>query len=342
MASGELTIDLGAIVRNWQALGHMAPAAECGAVVKADAYGLGVTRVAQALAKAGARSFFVAMAEEGLRLRDALGSGPDIYVFGGHMRGDARALADADLIPVLNARDQITRHLSTLPNQRYGIQLDSGMNRLGLEPEDWRAVRATLDPVLVMSHLACADEPDHPQNAAQLASFRAMTDGMTARRSLAATGGTLLGPDYHFDMLRPGIGSYGGQPFEGAEPVVQLRLPVVQTRRVEPGESVGYGAVFTAETPRRIATVSSGYADGLIRALSRGATLWHGDTPCPLAGRVSMDLMGVDVTDLAEEPTHLDILTKRQTVDDLATAAGTIGYEILTSLGARYTRTYLT
>ena len=311
-------------------------------MVKADAYGLGMERVAQALAKVGARSFFVAMAEEGVRLREALGSGPDIYVFSGHMRGDAGLLADGDLIPLLNSRDQITRHLSMLPDQRYGLQLDSGMNRLGLEPSDWRAARDRLDPVLVMSHLACADEPDHAQNTAQLTSFREMTDGIAARRSLAATGGTLLGEDYHFDMVRPGIGSYGGLPFEAADPVVRLRLPVVQTRRIEPGETVGYGATFTSETSRQIATVSSGYADGLIRALSRGATLWHGDTPCPLAGRVSMDLMGVDVTDLTEEPSHLDILNDRQTVDGLASAASTIGYEILTALGARYTRTYLT
>ena len=342
MATGELTIDLGAITRNWLALAEMAPTAECGAVVKADGYGLGMERVAKALAKAGARSFFVAVAEEGLRLREALGSGPDIYVFSGHMRGDAGVLADAHLIPLLNSRDQITRHLSLLPDHHYGVQLDSGMNRLGLEPSDWRAARETLDPALVMSHLACADAPDHPQNAAQLNSFREMTEGMATRRSLAATGGTLLGAEYHFDMIRPGIGSYGGLPFERAAPVVQLRLPVVQTRRIEPGESVGYGATFTAETSRRIATVSSGYADGLIRALSGGATLWHGDVPCPLAGRVSMDLMGVDVSALTEDPTHLDILNDRQTVDDLAGAAGTIGYEILTALGARYSRTYLT
>lgn len=341
MATGKLTIDLGAITRNWQALARMAGSAETGAVVKANAYGLGLAPVASALANAGARQFFVAVAEEGAALRSILGPDPDIHVFGGHMAGDAALLDAAGLIPLLNSPEQVTRHLGALPDAAYGVQLDTGMNRLGLEPDDWAAIRGNLAPVLVMSHLACADEPDHPQNAAQLRTFKEMTEGVAGPRSLGATGGTLLGPDYHFDMVRPGIGTYGGLPFEAAEPVVRLSLPVIQTREIAPGETVGYGASFTADTPRRIATVSSGYADGLIRAMTGHAALWHGQTACPLAGRVSMDLMGVDVTDLPEPPDHLDILGAHQTIDDLANAAGTIGYEILTSLGDRYDRTYL-
>ena len=192
-----------------------------------------------------------------------------------------------------------------------------------------------------MSHLACADEPDHPLNAAQLRAFVQMTQGVSAPRSLSATGGILLGPEYHFDLTRPGVGLYGGAPFGAAQPVVALSLPVVQLRDVAPGETVGYAASFTARRPTRIATVSAGYADGLIRYMSGKAQLFAGAVACSLAGRVSMDLLTVDVTDLTEVPDHLDILCAHQGVDDLASVAGTIGYEILTSLGRRYGRRYL-
>jgi alanine racemase len=217
------------------------------------------------------------------------------------------------------------------------------MNRLGMEAAEWSALRdiaLAAGPTLLMSHLACADEPGHPMNAAQLRAFRAMTDGTGVPRSFAATGGILLGPDYHFELTRPGIGLYGGQPFEDAAPVVRLSLPVVQVRDVAEGETVGYGASWTAEGPSRIATVSAGYADGLIRSMSNRAVLFAGDIPCPLAGRVSMDLLTVEVTHLHEVPDTLDILGPRQTVDDLAEAAGTIGYEVLTALGPRYLRRY--
>ncbi len=340
MGTGTLHIDLDALVCNWRALDAMS-AAETGAVVKADGYGLGASRVAKALAAAGARRFFVAVAEEGAILRAALGPGPEINVFSGHMEGDTALLHAHALTPMLNSAAQAARHTALLPGHPYGVQLDTGMNRLGMEPADWAAGRAALEagPLsLVMSHLACADDPDHPQNAAQLAQFTAMTAGVTVPRSLAATGGILLGGSYHFDLTRPGIGMYGGDPFAAARPVVRLSLPVVQVRALSVGETVGYAAAFTATRPTRIATVSAGYADGLLRALSNGAQMWAGDTPCPLAGRVSMDLLTVDVTDLPDPPTALDILGPRQTVDQLATAAGTIGYEILTSLGPRYAR----
>ncbi|MEM9318514.1 MAG: alanine racemase [Pseudomonadota bacterium] len=340
MAQAKLTIDLGAIARNWAALARLAEGSETAAVVKADAYGLGMDRAAPVLAQAGARHFYVAQPEEGVKLRAILGAGPQIFVFGGHMAGDAPHLADADLIALLNSPEQVARHQSALPQASYGVQLDTGMNRLGMEAKDWAALRGDLDPVLVMSHLACADEPSHPQNAAQLSAFQAMTQGVTAPRSLAATGGTLLGGNYHFDSVRPGIGTYGGFPFEAAEAVVSLSLPVIQTRWIEPGETVGYGATFVADAPRRIATVSSGYADGLIRAMGPKGKLWAGDVACPLAGRVSMDLMSVDVTHLTDMPDHLDILSAYQSIDQLAQITGTIGYEILTSLGARYDRSY--
>ena len=338
MATGRLTIDDAAVRANWRALDRMG-AAETGAVVKADGYGLGAGRMARALAAEGARTFFVADASEGAAVRAALGPGPRIFVFGGHMAGDSDALRDGALIPLLNAPEQWARHRDALPGAPFGVQLDTGMSRLGVSPADWPALRAALPPpALVISHLACADAPEHPMNALQRGAFEAMTAGTDAPRSLAATGGTLLGPLYRYDLVRPGIGLYGGLPFAGAAPVVRLSLPVIQTRRVPAGASAGYGAAWTARRDSVLATLSGGYADGLLRALSGGATLWAGDRPCPLAGRVSMDLLIVDVTDAAEVPDALEIIGPHQGIDALADAAGTIGYEILTSLGRRYRR----
>lgn len=344
MATATLTIDLDALAANWRALDRLSgPEVQTAAVVKADAYGLGISRVARSLAQAGARRFFVAYAEEGAAIRQALGPGPQISVLSGHMSGDTEMIHDLDLTPMLNSLDQITRHLEALPGHPFGVQLDTGMNRLGVELLEWQAVAPILieaGPELLMSHLACADEPDHPMNEAQLQAFHAMTDGAGVPRSLAATGGILLGQRYHFDLTRPGIGLYGGLPHETANPVVTLSLPVIQTREVAPGETVGYGCTWAAETPAIIATVAGGYADGLIRTLSNAAVLWDGDTPCPLVGRVSMDLITVDITHLAEVPRSLDILGPHQSVDALAETAGTIGYEVLTALGPRYLRRY--
>lgn len=344
MATATLTIDLDAIAANWRALDRMSGAGvQTAAVVKADAYGLGVLRVARALARTGARRFFVASAEEGAAVRQALGPGPQIAVLTGHMAGDTEMIHDLDLTPMLNSLDQITRHLEALPGHDFGVQLDTGMNRLGVEALEWQAVAPILieaGPVLLMSHLACADDPDHPQNAAQLRTFHEMTDGTSLPRSLAATGGILLGPRYHFDLTRPGIGLYGGLPYAAAIPALTLSLPVIQTRELAEGEAVGYGCSWIAPRPSVIATVAGGYADGLPRTLSGKAMLWDGGTPCPLVGRVSMDLITVDITDLPEVPRALDILGPDQSVDALAEVAGTIGYELLTALGSRYGRTY--
>lgn len=340
MGTGTLRIDLGAIADNWRALAALARV-EAGAVVKADAYGLGAGPVARKLAQAGCRKFFVAMAEEGLAVRRALGPGPEILVFSGHMDGDARAIAELALTPLLNSVDQISRHFEALPGHPFGVQLDTGMNRLGLEWAEWAAVaEIALDqgPALLMSHLACADEADHPMNPYQLDLFRQMTDGLGVPRSLAATGGILLGPDYRFDLVRPGVGLYGGLPFDHARPVVRLDLPVIQVRDLQAGEVAGYGNAWQAQRPSRLATLAAGYADGLLRSLSHRLTLWAGDAPCPAVGRVSMDLIIVDVTDLGEVPATLAVLDERQGVDAVAEAAGTIGYEVLTSLGSRYVR----
>ena len=343
MAQSVLTIDLGAICANWRALAAM-NAGETAAVVKANAYGLGAAKVATALAEAGVRTFFVAQAEEGEVIRQALGPDVTICVFGGHMHGDAALLRDANLVPMINSIDQMLRHVEALPAHPFGIQLDSGMNRLGMEPGEWSALRdiaLSQSPVLVMSHLACADEPNHGMNAFQLQTFHQMTDGIDAPRSLAATGGTILGPDYHFDMTRPGVGLYGGLPFVEARPVVSLEIPVIQVRDVNPGESVGYGNSWVARVPGRIATISAGYADGIIRAMGPKAYVWAGETRCKIVGRISMDLIGVEVSAVKDMPDTVELLGRHQTVDTLADAAGTIGYEILTSLGTRCTRNYI-
>ena len=342
MSTATLTIDLDAITANWRALDAQGRA-ETAAVVKAEAYGLGAARVARTLARAGARTFFVAVAEEGAALRQALGPGPAIHVFSGHMAGDTDMIGDLDLIPMINSLDQMIRHVEALPGAPFGLQLDTGMNRLGMEASEWSAVREIAlaqSPRLIMSHLACADDPAHPMNAAQLAAFVEMAAGVDCPLSLANTGGILMGPQYHFDLTRPGIGLYGGLPFSEAQPVVTLDVPVIQCRDLEPGETVGYGNDFSADRPTRIATIGAGYADGVLRAMGPRAHVYAGDDKCPLAGRISMDLIGVDITGLSRDPKSVELLGRHQSIDTLADYAGTIGYEILTSLGARYNRRY--
>ncbi|MEM9716072.1 MAG: alanine racemase [Pseudomonadota bacterium] len=346
MAETILTIDLDALASNYTALDAQSGAGtETAAVVKANAYGLGIEVAGPKLAAAGAKTFFVATTEEAARLAKVIGPNPDIFVFGGLLAEDAKLFEAENFIPLLNSVEQVQAYLAH-PNQTgFGLQLDTGMNRLGMEEDELRTALTLLGnnrPTLVISHLACADEPDHPMNQAQLTEFNRLTDGMNWKRSLGATGGTLLGPEFHFDLTRPGIGLYGGAPFTDAKPVVHLDIPVIQTRTVKTGESVGYGASWTAQRDSKVATISAGYADGLNRAMGSGSVnLYAQDVACPLIGRVSMDLLTVDVTDVPEVPTHLTLLNAAQTVDDLAAAAGTIGYEFLTSLGARYQRRYV-
>jgi len=342
MSTGRLSINLDAIASNWKALNALT-AGETAAVVKADAYGLGAERVSRALARAGARRFFVAVAEEGAAVRQGAGADVEVCVFAGHCSGDTDIIADLALTPMLNSLEQLTRHFEAMPGHPFGIQLDTGMNRLGMEWDEWAAVAEIAlaqGPSMVISHLACSDEPDHPMNAYQLDVFRQMTDGIAVPRSLAATGGILLGPEYHFDLTRPGIGLYGGAAFDGARLPLRLDLPIIQVRDVAAGEVVGYGNSWQAERPTRLATVAGGYADGILRSLSGRATLWAGEVPCPLVGRVSMDLLTIDVTDVPEMPRALTLIGGHQGLDQIATDAGTINYEILTSLGQRYDRRY--
>ena len=344
MSNGTLTINLNAIKENWQTLDSISKnTVETAAVVKANAYGLGAREVSLELAKAGARKFFVATAEEGSEIRKALGDSVNIYIFSGHMAGKSSLIEQNYLIPLLNSPEQNIRHHQNLTNHPFGVQLDTGMNRLGFERSDFSEfleLYKEKKPELLMSHLACADDINHLQNEKQLKAFIDMTSEIECPLSLSATGGIFLGKQYHFDICRPGIGLYGGMPFEKAKSVVELSLPVIQTRALVPEETVGYGATWIAHRPSLIATLSTGYADGLIRAMSGRAVVYANGKPCPIAGRVSMDLITVDVTHLTDIPEHMEILCEQQSIDQLADEAGTIGYEILTSLGNRYDRRY--
>ncbi len=338
-----LTVDLGAIVANWRLLCATHGAAVAG-VVKADAYGLGAAPVARALQAAGCRHFFVAQLAEGLALRQALGPGAMVAVLNGFAAG---ADGTAGLVPVLNSLADVAAHRG-----RPGIlQLDTGMARLGVPPEEWGQL-AGLAPLFVMTHLATADQPDHPMNAMQAGRFAAARAGFPGvAGSLAASSGIFLGPDFASDLARPGAALYGINPTPGAanpmQPVVRLAAPVLQTRGIPAGAPVGYGASWQASRPSRVATVAAGYADGYLRALSGRAIASFQGQPVPLIGRVSMDLLTFDVTDLPALRAG-DAVTligpggdDGCTPDDLAERAGTIGYEILTSLGARYRRQYL-
>lgn len=335
-----LTVDLAVVQRNWAALAAQAPGSRTGAVVKADAYGLGAHRVVPALYEAGARDFFVAQTAEGHEIRSILADDARIFVMEGLRDGDD----PSGLIPVVNSPAQWFDLRSRHPSAPFAVQLDTGMSRLGLTAGDWGALRAEIlaaKPLLLMSHLYCADEADHAANRRQLGAFKAMTMGADVPLSLAATGGILLGSEYHFDITRPGIGLYGAEPFAAGEAAVTLTVPVIQTRRIEAGTQVGYGGTFTATAPMVIATVGAGYADGLPRSLSSVMQLWSEGRSYPVVGRVSMDAITVDVTEMTSIPRAMQVIGPEQGLDDLAAQAGTIGYELLTSFGRRYKRRYV-
>jgi alanine racemase len=357
-AGGIVTIDLGAIAANWRELKERAAPAECAAVVKADGYGCGIERVTAALAKAGCTTFFVAHIAEGRRAR-AVAPDTTIYVLNGLMPGAAASYAEANLRPVLGSRQEFADWQAFLAATHWSggaaLHVDTGMNRLGLSFEEAQdaALRAA-GITLVMSHLACAETPDHPLNARQMAAFRAVRAMFPSiPASLANSSGIFLGPDAHHEMVRPGVALFGVNPTPGhanpMEPAIELRGRVLQVRNVEDGETVGYDATWTANRSSRIAIISIGYADGLLRSASAtdsmpGAEAMVAGRRCYFAGLISMDLLAVDVTDLPEgTPRRGDLATligDGITVDDLAARAGTIGYEILTGLGKRYLRRY--
>jgi len=343
MTNPVLTIDLEAIAANWQALNaHVGAGVEAGAVVKANAYGLGAAKVAPTLYKAGARQFFVALANEAATLRPHLPDEATIWVFTGYMQGDKDAYAASRAHPLLNSPAQLAAYRADFPKGIYGFDIDSGMSRLGFEAHSLASLAFASPPVrpaLLTSHLACADTPAHPMNAAQLAAFILLTAALPmVEKSLSASAGMMMGPAYHFNLTRPGIALYTGA-FEGGRMPLRAELPIIQTRQLMPGQVVGYGATWTAKRPSRIATVAGGYADGLFRGLS-GLSLFHGKIACPIVGRISMDMIGVDITDLPDRPDWLTLIGPQQHPQVLADAAGTISYEVLTALGARYNRVY--
>ncbi|MFC5301171.1 alanine racemase [Azospira restricta] len=359
-AGAVLTIDLGAICNNWRALRALVGKATCAAVVKADAYGLGARQVAPALYRAGCRHFFVAHLDEGAALRPALPADATIYVLHGAHPGAEADCAAHGLVPVLNSLPQVAawQKLGIMQGQALPavLQIDTGMARLGLaadELDQLAAVPAVLQGIalqFVMSHLASAEEQDNPANRAQRERFRAALARLPkARASLANSSGIFLGGDYHFDLVRPGAALYGVAPVAGRanplRPAIRLQGKVLQLRTIEAGTPVGYAHTWTAARRSRIATVAVGYADGYLRSLSnRGHALCDG-IRLPLVGNVSMDTLTLDVTDLPEgrlgEGTLVDLADPVNDVDAIAARAGTIGYEILTSLGARYARRHI-
>lgn len=365
-AGGVLTIDCGALTDNYRLLRAQVAPARAAAVVKANAYGLGALDVVPELIAAGCRDFFVAHLGEALELlptlREAHGSPgeaePDLYVLNGLMPGSEGTCAAAGIIPVINSLSQLARWAGTAAARGEKLpavlQFDSGMSRLGMAPADAEAIirdglADTLDIRAIMSHLASADEPDNPQNDDQLRVLRAIAAAFPdALVSFANSGGAFLGADYHGALARPGIALYGGAPTAAREnpmrPVVRLDVRVIQTRSVPVGARIGYGGAFVATSPMRLATLAVGYADGLPRCLGNRGAAWFEGVRLPMVGRVSMDSLIVDASALPEgalvEGALVELIGPHQSLDELATAAGTISYELLTQLGRRYHRRY--
>jgi alanine racemase len=361
-AGGILAVDLAAIAANWNALAGMTVPVECAAVVKGDGYGCGLEPVTRTLYRAGCRTFFVADIAEGRRVR-AVASDAAIYVLNGVMPGSAQAFAADYLRPVINSTTELAEWDAFVATRNWrggaALHVDTGMNRLGITVDEAVAIAPRLQSenhgfTLLMSHLACAEIPDHPMNDRQIRLFREVRmlyRGVAS--SLANSSGIFLGGTAYCDLVRPGVALYGVNPTPGKKnpmrPVVELKARIIQVRTINKGDTVGYGAAFTAARPSRIAIVAVGYADGFLRsaAAARGkpaAEVVVAGKRCPVAGRVSMDLLAIDVTDHSDGAVRrgdfATLIGGRVSVDDLAAGMGTIGYEILTHLGRRYHRVY--
>ena len=361
-ANGVLTVDLDAIVANWRKLEKTAVPAECAGVVKANAYGCGAEQVARALAGAGCKTFFVATVEEARVVRAAVPAAA-IYALSGFFQNTGDEYAKIDCKPVIGDLNELAEWDVFCRRSGWSggaaIHIDTGMNRLGLTLTEAQGIIPRINAgdhgiTLVMSHLASAEQLNNPLNARQLTNFReiaSLFSGVPA--SLANSSGIFLGAQFQFDMVRPGAALYGINPTPEADnpmqPVVELKARIVQIRNVEKGETVGYGGTWTARRPTRIAIVAAGYADGYFRAGSandgtRGAEVVVAGKRCPIAGRVSMDLIAVDITDLEKNAArrgHMaTLIGEGITVDELAHHFGTIGYEVMTSLGRRFARIY--
>ncbi len=355
-ARGILKIDLDALSDNYRRLCREAGGAEVAGVVKANGYGLGAREVAACLMSAGCRNFFVAHAHEGISLRETLGQAR-IFVLHGLAEGTERDIADAGLVPVVNHPDELRRYasLALTRGQRLpvAIQLDTGMCRLGFSEKEAASIDdadlAVVDPVLVMSHLVSAEEPENPLNALQRERFERRPACLAKLpASLANSSGVFLGPDFRFDLCRPGVALYGVNPTPGRpnpmRPVVTLSVPVLQVHEVEEACAVGYNATYQVPAGGRIATVPLGYADGYLRSAGGQAMARIAGEVVPVAGRVSMDLITLDISSLPPNAVRpgcmADLIYGPDGVDRLAAAAGTIGYEVLTRLGTRLARRY--
>ena len=363
-AGAILTIDLDAICANYRLLRSRFGGAEVACVVKADAYGLGADRIAPALARAGCGTFYVALVDEAIRLRGGLGEAA-IHVLGGILPGTLDAFAEYRLMPTLNSLADVEAWAAVAagPHEASAadLHIDTGMNRLGLpggefdllcrEPDRLGATNVAT----VMSHLACAEEAEHPLNRRQLEDFTAARAalagagvGAGAQASLVNSSGIFLRPEFHFDVARPGIALYGGNPTPGKPnpmaQVVLLQGKILQVRDVDTPQTVGYGATHRITRRGKIATVALGYADGFLRSSSNTGSGYIGDIRVPIVGRVSMDLITFDVSAVPDHLIHpgalIDMIGPENPIDRVAADAGTIGYEILTSLGARYHRVY--
>jgi alanine racemase len=369
VAPARLTIDLDALTENWRMLKRASGTARTGAAVKGDAYGLGIEAVVPALYDAGCQDLFVATPDEGMLARQFA---PDarIFVLAGVWPGVEQQYFSHDLVPVLVSEEQIACWANAVAfdeERPCSLMVDTGMNRLGLSVEEALALAAdptrpaSFSPVLMLSHLAAASEPSHPLNRKQLESFQALArayEGVDS--SLANSPGIYLGPEYHFDLTRPGIAIYGGEAVEGASnpsrPVVTAEARILQIRHAKAGEPVSYGAAQVLKRDSRLAIVGSGYADGYHRALSGAGVPLRQGVPqgghgfiegyrVPVAGRITMDLTIFDVTDVPEGTIragdYIELFGENILLDDAARAAGTIGYELLTSMGNRYQRCHV-
>lgn len=346
-----LSIDLDALAANYAFFRDQSGSATCSAVIKANGYGLGAKQVAQKLAQAGCDTFFVAHLGEAIAARAALDNSATIYVLNGLMHGQTHVFHEHNLRPVLNDIEQIDHWREEGLGAPAALHIDTGMNRLGVSEDELDQANEALTNVnlaLIMSHLACASDPQHSKNKMQRDAFIAAAAQLPpAPLSLAASAGILLQGDYCFDLVRPGIGLYGGGPFDlehvPLSPVVTLEAPILQLRRIGPGDTVGYGATWQADRAKTIATIALGYADGFLRSgSSRGFAILAGAV-CPIVGRVSMDLITLDVTaagKAAQVGAYAQFLGRAAPIDAQAQALDTISYELLTRLGGRFERVY--
>ncbi|MCH9807325.1 MAG: alanine racemase [Alphaproteobacteria bacterium] len=363
-AAGVIIVDLDQIAANWQALNDHVGAANCAAVVKADAYGLGAQRIIPALSSAGAETFFVATLDEA-RVARSLAPNATVYVLDGLMPGSAAATKEIGAFPVISTIAEAEEWAALAPSRLEpvpcALHVDTGLNRLGLSAPEIHKLAANshlldrLDVKLVMSHLACADEPHNPKNAQQLSVFQILLPLLpSVPLSIAASDGLMLGPNFHFEMVRPGYAIYGGQASPDRQspvaPALEVHARVLQVRDVAPGQTIGYSATFHPDRLTRLAVIAAGYADGYLRHLSAadGETRGHvaiAGQLCPIVGRVSMDLITVDITDLEDVEVKrgqwAQIIGPHITIEDIGRSSGTIGYEVLTRLSPRFTRVYL-